>query len=88
MGCLSLVYVFAAMKMESQAVERLIGSKPDSASRAAVKPGQCGSNEVVLLQQVWDRGGIEPPPLLHSAQPQAWAEKPRYLGDPRRRGVL
>ncbi len=49
MGCMSLVYVFAAMKMESQAVERLIGLKPDSASRAAVKAGKCGSNEVVLF---------------------------------------
>ncbi len=46
---MSLVYVFAATKMESQAVERLIGVKPDSASRAPVKAGQCGSNEVVLF---------------------------------------
>lgn len=46
---MSLIYVFAAMKTESQAVERLIGLKPDSPSRVAVKAGQCGSNEVVLF---------------------------------------
>ena len=46
---MSLIYVFAAMKTESQAVERLIGLKPDSASRAPVKAGQCGSNELVLF---------------------------------------
>ncbi len=46
---MSLVYLFAAMKTESQAVARLIGLKPDSASRAPVKAGQCGSNEVVLF---------------------------------------
>src|SRR5712692_1049872 len=46
---MGLVYVFAAMKMESQVVERLIGLKPDSASRAAVKAGQAGSNKVVLF---------------------------------------
>src|SRR5947209_1116059 len=46
---MGLVYVFAAMKMESAAVERLIGLKPDSASRAAVRAGQAGSNNVVLF---------------------------------------
>lgn len=46
---MSLVYVLTAMKMESQAVERVIGLKPDSASRAAVKAGQCGPNKVVLF---------------------------------------
>ncbi len=46
---MSLVYVFAAMKTESQAVERLIGLKPDSGSRAAVKAGQCGSNKFVIF---------------------------------------
>ncbi len=46
---MTLVYVFAAMQMESQPVERLIGLKPDFASGAAVKAGQCGSNDVVLF---------------------------------------
>ena len=46
---MSLVYVFAAMKMESEPVERLIGLKPDSARGAAVKAGQCGPNEVILF---------------------------------------
>ncbi len=46
---MSLVYVFAAMKMESQPVERLIGIKPDSADRMKVKSGQCGPNQVVIF---------------------------------------
>jgi nucleoside phosphorylase len=46
---MSLVYVFAAMKMESAAVERLIGFKPDSASRTAVRAGEFGSNKLVLF---------------------------------------
>ena len=46
---MSLVYVFAAMKMESQPVERLIGIKPDSADRVKVKSGECGPNQVVVF---------------------------------------